>query len=41
MSKKRLHSPYAIYSFVLPALIVYTVIQAFPVLRSVRMSFFA
>jgi raffinose/stachyose/melibiose transport system permease protein len=41
MSTKRLHSPYAIYSFVLPALIVYTVILAFPVFRSVRMSFFA
>ena len=41
VSTKHLHSPYTIYGFVLPALIVYTVILAFPVFRSVRMSFFA
>lgn len=41
MTTRQLHSPYAIYTFVLPALLVYTLILAIPVLRSVRMSFYA
>jgi len=41
MTTKNLYSPWAIYTFVLPALVVYTLILAIPVFRSVRMSFFA
>lgn len=41
MTSRRIHSPYAVYSFVLPALLLYTFILAIPVLQSTRMSFYA
>ncbi len=41
MTTKNLYSPYAIYTFILPAVVVYTVVLAIPVLQSVRMSFYS
>ena len=40
MQTKRLHSPRTVYTFVLPALILYTVILAVPAAQSIRMSFY-
>lgn len=40
MKLNRLHPPHIIYTFVTPALLLYTVVLAFPVLRSIRMSFY-
>ena len=41
VTTRQLHSRYTIYTFVLPALLVYTFVLAIPVLQSVRMSFYA
>lgn len=40
MKSTRFYSPYTIYTFVLPAIAVYTIALVFPVVRSIRMSFY-